>query len=433
MGLKLRRGSEDARLTATIAEGEIVWSRTSKKLFVGDGETPGGFPVVRSSAGYGLAYDTESQTLEVSGLTTDDIAEGQGIDRQYFTVNKAQDAAALILTSGIHAGITFQYDELNSRLNATVELDGVGITDIVADTSPELGGNLNLNQRDVTGVGNIDIVGNIEAAGNIVSMGGSLTIAEVVEDELSPISAMTITPASISALTDISVEANLVLRGQDTDGSLVITNSDPLNATASFETFNNSEIGSFIAISRSRGTVDTRARLEDGDNVGNIAFLSLNSTGAGDPAVYLATFIEGVTANGRAPGRLEITVADPAGDFITALEVRSNGLVKVNRGITVSANNNVADGAAISLSTVTSYFATSGTETATLGAGTDGQMKVLVAESTADGAMTVTVINPAWGGAGTIVFPQGSTPTACTLQYVNAKWHCIGNNGATFA
>jgi hypothetical protein len=45
--------------------------------------------------------------------------------------------------------------------------------------------------------------------------------------------------------------------------------------------------------------------------------------------------------------------------------------------------------------------------------------------------MVITVANPGWGGAGTITF--NATGEACTLQYVNAKWFCIGNNGATFA
>jgi hypothetical protein len=45
--------------------------------------------------------------------------------------------------------------------------------------------------------------------------------------------------------------------------------------------------------------------------------------------------------------------------------------------------------------------------------------------------MVITVANPAWGGAGTITFD--AVGDACTLQYMAAKWFCIGNNGCVFA
>jgi hypothetical protein len=39
------------------------------------------------------------------------------------------------------------------------------------------------------------------------------------------------------------------------------------------------------------------------------------------------------------------------------------------------------------------------------------------------------VANAAWGS--TITFTTAGQ--ACTLQYINNKWFCIGNNGAVFA
>jgi hypothetical protein len=46
----------------------------------------------------------------------------------------------------------------------------------------------------------------------------------------------------------------------------------------------------------------------------------------------------------------------------------------------------------------------------------------------------VTVTNCGWKdvlGTGTITFTE--TGQACTLQYINGRWFCIGNNGAVFA
>lgn len=98
--------------------------------------------------------------------------------------------------------------------------------------------------------------------------------------------------------------------------------------------------------------------------------------------------------------------------------------------IYLPSKEDVAPAAAISLATTTSYFSTSGSETATLAAGYPGQTKVLA--MLADGGdMVVTVTNPAWSGSGTITFSaQGQ---ACTLMYINSKWFCTGNNGAAFA
>jgi len=45
------------------------------------------------------------------------------------------------------------------------------IDSVLADTSPQLGGNLDLNSFNITGTGNIDITGTITASGNIIANG----------------------------------------------------------------------------------------------------------------------------------------------------------------------------------------------------------------------------------------------------------------------
>lgn len=87
---------------------------------------------------------------------------------------------------------------------------------------------------------------------------------------------------------------------------------------------------------------------------------------------------------------------------------------------------------AISLGTTAGYFSTGSAETSTLAAGVTGQIKTLMMFSDS-GDMVVTVTNAGWktSGTGTITFD--TIGDACTLQYVNSKWFCIGNNGCTFA
>jgi hypothetical protein len=95
-------------------------------------------------------------------------------------------------------------------------------------------------------------------------------------------------------------------------------------------------------------------------------------------------------------------------------------------------SEDLADAGAVNLSKSAAYFTTSTAETATLAAAsTEGKIIVLAAADVSLGSMVVTVTDPSWTGAGTITFAaQGA---ACTLQYINSKWYCIGNNGATFA
>jgi hypothetical protein len=99
-----------------------------------------------------------------------------------------------------------------------------------------------------------------------------------------------------------------------------------------------------------------------------------------------------------------------------------------------NSSENLADSAAASLALTTSYFSTVTSSTATLAAGVNGQVKVFAMY--ADGGnMVITVSNAGWkaSGTGTLTFTDiGQT---CTLQYINAKWFCIGQGagvGDTF-
>jgi len=98
----------------------------------------------------------------------------------------------------------------------------------------------------------------------------------------------------------------------------------------------------------------------------------------------------------------------------------------------VTGSEDLANAGAASLTKTTSYFTTAAAETATLAAGVDGQVKVL-AMAGDGGDMVVTVANAGWktSGTGTITFD--TIGDAVTLMYTNAKWYCIGNNGAVFA
>ena len=117
---------------------------------------------------------------------------------------------------------------------------------------------------------------------------------------------------------------------------------------------------------------------------------------------------------------------------ITRAPNKVHGKLSVTGELLLASSEDLAASAAASLVKTASYFSTATAETATLAAGTDGQIKTfMMAADTGD--MVITVTNAGWktSGTGTITFD--TIGDACTLQYVNSKWYCIGNNGAVFA
>lgn len=87
---------------------------------------------------------------------------------------------------------------------------------------------------------------------------------------------------------------------------------------------------------------------------------------------------------------------------------------------------------AADLTTTSSYFTTSAAETATLGAGSPGQVKVFAMYGDG-GDMVITVTNAGWKSSGTGTITFDTIGDSCTLMYINSKWFCIGNNGCVFA
>jgi hypothetical protein len=131
-----------------------------------------------------------------------------------------------------------------------------------------------------------------------------------------------------------------------------------------------------------------------------------------------------ITFNQTGTYEFEFETVD-AGATISVFDLNRN-----RDPIYLPSSEDLAASAAASLTKTTSYFTTAAPETATLAAGYTGQVKVLAMYGDG-GDMVITVTNPGWGGAGTITFT--AVGQACTLMYINAKWFCIGNNGAAFA
>ena len=90
-------------------------------------------------------------------------------------------------------------------------------------------------------------------------------------------------------------------------------------------------------------------------------------------------------------------------------------------------------GGVISLATTATYVNASGAGSGTLAAGSAGQIKTIMM-AVAGNSYTVTVTSAGWktSGNGSITIPN-TIGSAVTLQYINSKWYCIGNNGCSFS
>jgi hypothetical protein len=110
----------------------------------------------------------------------------------------------------------------------------------------------------------------------------------------------------------------------------------------------------------------------------------------------------------------------------------TNGITVTSGVVIVAGSEDLAASAAASLTTPTSYFTTAAAETATLAAGTNGQVKTFAMYGDG-GDMVITVTNAGWKSSGTGTITFSAIGQACTLQYINSKWFCVGNNGAAFA
>jgi hypothetical protein len=108
------------------------------------------------------------------------------------------DTTSTTWTLYIHDGTDdIQFATIDTSANTVNFTDSA--LDVVTDTTPQLGGNLDLNSNDITGTGNINITGNITASGNLA---GTLTTAS----QTNITSVGTLTSATVSG--DLKVDTD---------------------------------------------------------------------------------------------------------------------------------------------------------------------------------------------------------------------------------
>lgn len=209
----------------------------------------------------------------------------------------------------------------------------------------------------------------------------------------------TVTSVGLTPGTGVQVSGGPIT----TNGNITVTNTGVVRINA----------GQGIAVSSGNGNV-TISATSSGGTVTSVGITSSQLTVSGSPVV----------------GTGVITVDLPANATFTGTVTTSN--VVANGRMILSGAEDIASGDAANLALNTTYFTTTTSETATLAAGTNGQIKTFAMYGDG-GDMVITVTNAGWKTSGTGTMTFDTIGDACTLQYINNKWFCIGNNGVTFA
>ena len=157
------------------------------------------------------------------------------------------------------------------------------LSNMIEDVTPQLGGNLDLNGKNITGIGNI-------------SIDGTLTIPQIVTDLLADDSTVVFDSASQSlAVTDMVLAGSVNKLNGTTNGTNITSNHD--------------STVSQLNLIRSKGTYSTPTTLADTDSIFEIDFIGHDGTQYTSGSKITST-ITGAVSNGYVPGALEFHIAD---------------------------------------------------------------------------------------------------------------------------
>lgn len=347
--------------------------------------------------------------------------ESTGSDSLFTAFNKINDNFDTLFANaspitGISAG-----DGINvANSGNAITITNTGVTSLTAGSGITLSGsngNISITATGGgNGGGNLSYVGLISGSANRIVVSGSPLIADgnmFIDMALVPNISGTYTNPNITVdsygrvvaasnnnnfgtVTSVGLSpgAGIQIAGGPitSNGNITVTNTGVTRINA----------GPGITVSGPNGNVTISSPVTGG-TVTSVGVNSTTLTVTGSPVVSAGTITVEIPANVNVSGRFRL-----------------------------SGQEDLSDGAAANLLLTATYFETGATgETGTLAAGVTGQIKTFMMSTDGGGDMVITVTNAAWGGAGTMTFAD--VGDGCTLQYINNKWFCIGNNGVVFA
>ena len=187
-----------------------------------DGGTIDGATIATSdvTVGAGKTLDVSAGTLTLAdNQISGDKVEGGTIaattitDLTFGSLNDGTITATAFVDEDNMVSNSATLIPTQQSVKAYVDTTVAATNEVVEDTTPQLGGDLDLNSSDITGTGNINITGTIQSSGNITG-----TLATAAQTNIT----------SLGTLTGLDVAGTPTFDGLTVDGTATINGTTPL-------------------------------------------------------------------------------------------------------------------------------------------------------------------------------------------------------------
>jgi hypothetical protein len=178
-----------AAIAGNQTEGAVFYSSTDEngKFKVGDTFQ------VDQKTGF-VTIDPQSYSTNLVSDLTPQL--GGDMDVQTFDITTSTTNGDIVITPNGTGNVVLdglRYPEADGTTGQFLQTDGTGnltfqdaITEVLEDTTPQLGGNLDLNSNDITGTGDVNITGTVTATSFSGSGAGITGLFENVVEDTTP-------------------------------------------------------------------------------------------------------------------------------------------------------------------------------------------------------------------------------------------------------
>src|SRR5210317_466701 len=168
--------STSANLKLTVqatGENSGTWGQiTNTNLLILE-QAIGGYDAIGITAAATLTFSNgalsngKNQIIKLTGTISGnkDVVIPDSIEKTFIVENATIGAHTVTFKTTSGTGVTWAATDKGIKM---IYSDGTNVvdtafTEVSSDVSPQLGGDLDLNSKDITGTGNINITGNVQA------------------------------------------------------------------------------------------------------------------------------------------------------------------------------------------------------------------------------------------------------------------------------
>jgi len=327
MALRLRRGTEAERII-TPEQGELLYVTDTKKVYVGDGATPGGILVgpVDSS----VLADTTPQlggNLDLNGSNI--IGTGNinitGNITATGTINLGDGAEDNINVGGlINSSLTPAIDDSYNLGTSAKQWANVWSTQVNVDTTLAVGSQI-IKLSSGSADSNLVLwdaeTDTISASVVLASTFEGNLVGSVFSDDSSTV--------LVDGINSVLSNGRLTLRGDVIEGAVSgdISLDSQRILTRSYGITNSPDDMGYVSIQSFRGTKTDLLTVESGDLLGSFTIGGYDS-GPGEIVnkVLITGAVDSVTGTNSLPGKILFTLEDYNGNYSTYASLNSRGV-----------------------------------------------------------------------------------------------------------